>query len=98
MKKLRSKRATKILRFESYSHNFKLDMDRIQSLNDIIIKDSDEIKKVFFVKTYQSLFDDDFTFNSILREMHQLLPQELKEEIEIIICNESSNKMRKFLN
>ena len=91
-KKLQSKRAAKILSFEPHSHKFNLEQDQIQHLNEIIMKEENEQKKIFFIKTYQSSFDDDHHYNSILKETLNLLPLDLFEELDIIICNKLVTK------
>ena len=61
-----------------------MDSDQIQGLNDIILKeDETEPKKLFFIKTYQRLFDDDRRFNFILKKPN-LLPLNLFEEIDTL--------------
>ena len=97
-KKLQSKRALKLIYYNAFILN-QFDQDQLNSLNDKIIEPEDsELEIIYFIKTYQRLFDDDKLYRSIFREMQDLLPLELKENIRFRICNKIGNKIRKFLN
>ena len=80
----------------STKNNF--NSDDLQRSDKILESEEDYIKTIYFKKTFQRLFDDDNLYRSILHGMHELLPQDLKEKLRIMICNEIENKIRKFLN
>ena len=98
-KRLKSKRAEKILFYEQFVHKNKFNQDEIKMLNDAIIpSDESDTKTLFFIKTFQNLFDDDNLYRKILNDTLDLLPMDLRDKINIIICNKIDNKIRKYLN
>lgn len=63
--------------------------------------DNEEEEKsntIFFIKTYQQLFDDDNHFRKILKETLNLLPFEESDNLEIKLANRAGTKIRLFLN
>ena len=67
-KRLLSKRAQKILKFEPFAHQNKFDKDELDDINNriLMILNESETKTIYFIKTYQRLFDNDKLFKSIL--------------------------------
>ena len=62
-KKLPSKQAQKILKFEPFAHQNKFDEDELDDVNNrILISEEPETKNIYFIKTCQQLFDDDKFF------------------------------------
>ena len=58
----------------------------------------DEIKIVYFCKTYQRLFDDDKQLSNLLHRVKERCPEIEDNKIEFRISNRSGDKIMKFLN
>ena len=65
--------------------------------SDFVDKD-DRVNAIYFLKTYQQLFDHDDKLRIILKEVYRLCMFDEIEKIELVISNRISTKIRKFLN
>ena len=102
---LKKKNLRKCLQAILFIHHSKFMGDNFLSLSDVLNinniltddPDNDEIKIVYFCKTYQRLFDKDDQLRVLLHNVKEMMPNK-EEKIKFRISNKIGDKIKKFLN